>query len=555
MKRTWLDLVFLEYTSFFAGTTILCFLFSILIINSIGFLCKLPVLSYSIPFAGLASLIYAGLGVRFVCRVKNYQPILVFIGLVTLLILVVVISFVMSNYLLETSWDGLSYHSFAINALVNGWNPIRGQSLSGNGIVLGPTLLFPKGSWIYEAAFYRSTGIFDLAKAPNFLLMFSSFFLTLAALLSLHFRSAQALLLAGLAALNPVTVTQIHTLYVDGQLASLLVCLMALFLWDSRKRDQYLLGSMIWIFVLLVNVKLTGLVYALVFYGGWFGFLIFDKLHPRAWLKFMVVTGIGLLLGIGLVGFNPYITNTIYKSWPSVQNTIAIEVNTPENLRGKSSIVKLGMSLFSRTQSYIEPVKIKLPFRIYKQEFRELIAIDTRAGGFGPLFSGILLFSVPAFFFGLFSTPEDLEIAFCKRAILWLLALTIISILVNPESWWARYAPQIWLIPILCVMMLGLDYSQSKLHRFFRQIVLYLVCLNLLLVISGHYYYYLPQNQLVHKQLQTLALQSQPVQVEFGIFVGNKMRFDDLEIHYLERDNLDCSTGYSIPHLIICGDN
>jgi len=269
----------------------------------------------------------------------------------------------------------------------------------------------------------------------------------------------------------------------------------------------------------------------------------------------MATTGVGILLGVGLVGFNPYITNTMYKSWPSVQNTIAIEVNTPENMRDKNSIVKLGMSIFARTQSYIEPVKIKLPFRIYKQEFQELVAVDTRAGGFGPLFSGVLLISALAFAFGLFSKPENPEKAFSKEIILWLLGILGISILVNPESWWARYAPQIWLIPILCVIMYELNHSQSKLRMIFGKLVLFLVCLNLILVVSGHYYYYLPENQRVHEQLQNLSLQNQPTLVEFGIFIGNKMRFDDLGIRYLERNNLNCPIDLSIPHVIICQDD
>jgi hypothetical protein len=72
-----------------------------------------------------------------------------------------------------------------------------------------------------------------------------------------------------------------------------------------------------------------------------------------------------------------------------------------------------------------------------------MIYWDVRIGGFGPLFGGIVLLMLAALIIG-------------GRGPTWeggvLIFLLFICTVINPEMWWARYVPGLWLVPVLIAL-------------------------------------------------------------------------------------------------------
>jgi hypothetical protein len=89
-----------------------------------------------------------------------------------------------------------------------------------------------------------------------------------------------------------------------------------------------------------------------------------------------------------------------------------------------------------------EPV-MKWPWQVAPGELDAFGAPDVRFGGFGPWFGLAFVIAAVAACAAL--------LAGGKHSALWLLAIVaiLVSALVNPELWWARFVPQLWLVPVV----------------------------------------------------------------------------------------------------------
>ncbi|MBK8142070.1 MAG: hypothetical protein IPK57_14595, partial [Chitinophagaceae bacterium] len=126
-----------------------------------------------------------------------------------------------AGFFYDTSADGLVYHQETIYQLKTGWNPVNkilpdsvNQAIWINH--------YAKGAEIPQASIYSMTNRIETGKATNIILLAGSFFLTASALSVFgRLTMRKVLLLSGLLVLNPVTINQLFTYYVDGQLACL----------------------------------------------------------------------------------------------------------------------------------------------------------------------------------------------------------------------------------------------------------------------------------------------------------------------------------------------
>ena len=121
----------------------------------------------------------------------------------------------------------------------------------------------------------------------------------------------------------------------------------------------------------------------------------------------------------------------------------------PKSFGEMNMIEKFTVSLFSRTQNVtyeMEGPFLKWPIKLYKSEVGELFAPDVRIGGFGPFFALIFLGSLVLLIAALiiFIKKEKNNL---KYIILPTLTVIISMILVG-ENWWARYVPQLYLLPV-----------------------------------------------------------------------------------------------------------
>lgn len=347
----------------------------------------------------------------------------------------------------DYSWDGNTYHLDAITQLSSGWNPFRQPMPDG---AHWPEWLafFTKGPWYTTASAYVLLGSLNSVKYASILLVVPS---ALIAYEALSDKSRQKRrLFAALWALNPVVSCQLLTKYVDGQLASIIACIAALFLMSPKRwvtEWRVAMGSLM---ILVINVKLNGAVYGAIIVGGMLCYWTIREWRTaqRALQVAWTVCAIGGFAGI-LVGWNPYVTQYL-------TNTIAhrdlfyptdfvkmthMDTNTPPDLQYKSLPEKFLRSLFSTTaQGFNGPITFQIPFMISIPALNLFAYADVRIAGFGPWFSGILLLALVALLLNGRAIPG---------AVIAMSVLLFLSIFTNPEAWWARYVAQFWLIPIL----------------------------------------------------------------------------------------------------------
>jgi hypothetical protein len=202
------------------------------------------------------------------------------------------------------------------------------------------------------------------------------------------------------------------------------------------------------------------------------------------------------VVGVGIMGFNPYITNleqgkhifyplrggagTIEVSCSEVLDTAKMvrivqqggvidiaSCSGPANFKGRNRLYTFIHSLTGRTEdvsgSKVSHSKL-IPGVVYPSEIVRAGHYSPRIAAWGPLFWTVFLASLllPVFF------------TMNRRILIPALTFIILNTLLHPESWWARFAPQVYLFPIF------MYFSQDSARR--RMKFLANVCQGIFLV-------------------------------------------------------------------------
>ncbi len=446
----------------------------------------------------------------------------------------VFVSGCLGSYFYDVSWDGQAHHQEGVIQLARGWNPVSTelqtrQEFEKNLFLMENTA--PKAVEIAEACIYAITNHIESAKIINFLLIFGTWFLAAAALCTFDAISApHAIGLAALATFNPVVVSQSTTFYVDGHLACTLLCLIATLVLFWKTRTVAVAGLMSIVSIYFINIKFTAVVYFVVIAAGYLAVSVWQ----RRWGLFKAAAGVFALtfvFGVGVFGFNPYVLNTLHHGHPlypfypllprgdinSIYNERP-EVFTPMNRMHKLADSLLAESTIDRD------VRLKIPFSVTLEELRQMSYPDARLGGFGPLFGGTLILTSALALAGLTRiTANRLIYAVC--------AIIVMSVLANPEPWWARYVPQLWLVPLLLVAFLDTGQSRHAI-RWLRVVILALMVANTALIVGSNAYEQTRNTRNVAWQLRQLRDRS--LEVEFREFRSNRIRLDEHHIHFVE---------------------
>jgi hypothetical protein len=166
---------------------------------------------------------------------------------------------------------------------------------------------------------------------------------------------------------------------------------------------------------------------------------------------------------------------------------------------------------------------------VSKEEL-QAIQPDSRIAGFGPLFGGAILLSL-ALLAAMWPLNKKMGLAYAGLGLL----LTG-SALVNPEAWWARYAPQIWLLPVLFAMP-GLA-ANHKPQRILGLAIILALCLNLYMVSAAYFDRQIKDDRIIENQLAEMRKASL-VLVCFQTHYSNRVRLTEAGIHYREVARLD----------------
>ena len=462
-----------NHTSFQLSWLIMMYLLCVLVLFHIFKLCNI---NLSLIWIQILSILIPVV-IYFFQKKNDYKKIVM---ILLYLILCIGLPFLFSNTY-DLTQDGNGYHKLSIAYLKNGWNPIYQDqndyvkenelpSSRGNGIWINH---YPKSLETISAVMYEMTGSIESGKAVTTLVLISMGLLAFS-YLSIFLNKKQSFILSVLLALNPVLLAQLFNYYVDGLMGMCFAMEVIILLSISIHRKQ---DFKIWLYLtavcsLFVNLKFTGLLYsgliAAVFYFYW----LFHDRKEKDW-KTIFVRATGwftfvFVLAIFIVGSSSYMKNTVtagnplYPLFGKDKEDIVTKME-PKSFNHKNSLEKFTISLFSKTENVLygggEP-QLKNPLHVYESELEAIQIPDVRIAGFGPL-------SACFFVLGIILLVIELCVLYridkkkIKYVVLPLICIILSSILVG-ESWWARYVPQLYMIPWIALVLICVISLQNK---------------------------------------------------------------------------------------------
>jgi hypothetical protein len=427
------------------------------------------------------------------------------LGLMALLTLIVfIVSAALFARTYDVSYDGMFYHEPAIIALSKGWNPIYQKALPINDQeTLSRQLIegSPKAIWVIEASINKLTENIDAATCLNLIIGLIALIFVYTTLRELGLDHISSLTLALLAVLIEITIDQFFSFREDGiSYEFLLIALSSIAMLVKQKSREIYFFCLVISLIFLAATKLSNVIVIAPLL-----IVIIYLATQNHWYKqrqFRLSLGVGVMAAF-LLMFNPYITN-IYKyraidypyNLPVVANS-AKDAALPVNLRSDNKIELLLYGIFGRTndKDTVNPAsqaKLKIPFKIYPSEINAEADNSAKTiGGYGLIFSGILIVSLLAYVYILSKKGVKGD------SIRWLsvsIVLIILACLLNPVPSYARYSPELELVPLFIVLtfilinkkrMLSLN-NAGKLPQAITALIALNTVLALLLVSSTY---------------------------------------------------------------------
>jgi hypothetical protein len=469
---------------------------------------------------------------------------------VGLFLLAILLSLSLSAFFYDFSWDGQWYHQTGIIHIARDWNPLADPMRS-----FAPHLEtwerhYAKGPWYFAAAVYQTTGHIEWGKAINWLALAAAFWAVLAACLNAGMRRLNALGIAAVVACNPVVMSEVTTYLVDAVMASFLVVAVAALFTCLRRPSAPATIAGVAAAIVTTNAKFTGLVFLCFALAAG---LIWCVLRHRQWLsKYVAVTAASLFLAVIVWGWNPYVTNTWYRSQPfypmlgSARYPSLEQANkdgnerweTPKNMVGRSLVVRFGYSIFGRpgNQPYVKGRNASLmwPFSARLEDLYAYHYHETRVAGFGPFFSGCLILS---FLLGLILMVIQPT---TRWPIVLITAAVIGSLLLSRHLWWPRYGPQFWLLPILPIALVFAE-RVTGYRLVMARVILVLLIADAAVVAWVRLQWETNASMTLRQQLKQMRASGQLYEIETNRFIESwpvrlreaNVRFVDVEMKKL----------------------
>jgi hypothetical protein len=373
-----------------------------------------------------------------------------------------IISDAATSRVIDTTYDGMAYHQVSIISLLSGWNPVLmphvvdwwqsttlpqrvfADRIAENGLW---TDHYPKASWLLGSVMVASTSQLNTAQWPQV-------FLAAIAVIALY-RGLRLCGLGGLVSVAcavvtvacPVTIVQFGSGYVDGLLGTVLAIQVGASLaWVVTRRIDYLLVILASA-AISFNLKFSGPVYS--------GSLMVATLLVTPWRSLIrtevLSTAAAGTMGLLLVSGQTYAHNLWahgHPFFPLNQGNIA-NGQIAEGFLRQDRFVKAVASYSSlptNSPDAYPHASLVLP----RPSHYRMIVVDTRVSGFGTFFGWSMLLAMGVSALSLWTARlRDAP----TRAVLTILGWTVFSSALNPELWWARYVPQLWMFPVMAAVL------------------------------------------------------------------------------------------------------
>ena len=459
----------------------------------------------------------------------------IFISIILLFITIIV-----ASAFYDTTWDGNTYHKEMIGLMKNGMNPLYNVD---SGDIWSQH--YARAVETFASVIYAFTNNIETGKALNFLLIILLFGQLYKYLRKKNVNIILSVIFSFVVAVNPISLIQSTSYYVDGIFANTLffIILMLLKLTNEDEDNKLYLYWLVVLTVVCINIKFTSLLICTMFIGAFIIYWLYVSIREKKFgvtlKKWFIYFACIYIFGVIFVGSSVYVKNFIKYGHPfypllgEETNVDIVTDNEPVGLTEYNHFEKFIYTLFSKTYTwYDKKPELKIPFTIYDSEFESMQYVDTRVGGFGPLYSGMLVVSIPVILFYIIRNMQK------KRRMNILLILILLCIIIPipilPVIWQLRYYPQFYLLPLIALYLLLINKKNIFKTTYF-------IVLSLILAVNISLFVPIMYNKFkesVHINRQLIYLYEQSLNNDLVISIedcpnaGARYNLQDKNIQY-----------------------
>lgn len=403
----------------------------------------------------------------------------------TAIIAIVVASLfiVISGNIVDTSYDGNSYRKPMVGLLKEGWNPVYETPEEFNAKLgslpknIGKDEwkwleFFPKGMAILGASIYAISENIETGKAYHFMTMFMIFCFLYDYLKERYFNKVLSFLVAVIATLNPVALSQMRSFYVDAPLNNMaiiififILCFFDINYMKNRKKEE-ILSALGFCVIIGINTKFNALYSIGVICIAFFAIIFWKEKKKSAVsemssLKIFLMLAVHTLFSI-FVGYAPYVTN--YLRWQEVLPGVI--GTTLGHMSGSFAASTDGLNIFQIFWVMLfgkmgdfwgeKELPLKVPFTVSTNEMSFYYTQAPHFGAYGIFFSGLFIVSVIVIVAIIYKDRKTIKNHFLYKILIAFLTIVILQCSLTPlGAGGLRYTGYFYLIiPIAIFLML-----------------------------------------------------------------------------------------------------
>jgi len=477
------------------------------------------------------NLFYIALTFYYLFKTKQVQRYSEIFYLFFYCIILVVLPLLISNWFIDYSYDGQSYHGEAIIQIYNGWNPDY-DHIPGDGITSLVINSFSKASWITGGFLYKLTGSFECAKATNIIWMIANFCIA-CYLFSKWFNKSLSAIFSVLLACNPVWLNMYLGNMLDSQVANTVYIFILLLIVAIHEKNALIIPFLYMVIIYSTNLKFTVVGYNIVFI---FFVLLFLMIRKKIFEQKVLIIHLcmAIFVAVTVIGYQTYTRNTLehghpfypFKGKDKLNDSMSVLAMDYRYGNRFVNFVKSNFAATTYNQAYKQHLKYKIPFAISKYELERFAFAGVMIGGFGVWFSGIILISLFMLIWLGFKNKGKIFTEFFP--VYFFIAAILASIFVNPYAYIARYISQYYLIPFAVLLLWWLTVKR-KWFVFYLLIVVMVI--NSILI-CGYTYYNIVVSKKIKEQLTAIKTKNKTVLVNFGNHTSKRTLLEEYKIPY-----------------------